>query len=242
MLEQAIAAARALDAALWFVRPDLGNVFQDAAGTTPVTAAGQPVGLLLDQQYGTILTAGPGYHLSQATAAKRPVLAVVGGEYCLVFDGNDDEMASTHSVQPTAEAMVMAYDRTSTGTGDSLMSHGPSGFASGCRLNIQANNSARVQLSSGNVVIGTEDGTQQVWSAVISSGSQSSRWGGVENATGVLTYTGFAGPVNVGRSTAGADYTAMNVFLASSIPSSPTLSQLRAIERYGASLAGAPFA
>lgn len=46
---------------------DLTTLFQDAAGTTPVTAPGQPVGLVLDKS-------GRGNHASQPTAAARPTL------------------------------------------------------------------------------------------------------------------------------------------------------------------------
>lgn len=37
--------------------PDFAGLYQDAAGTTPVTAVGQPVGLMLDRRFG--LTRGP---------------------------------------------------------------------------------------------------------------------------------------------------------------------------------------
>lgn len=43
------------------------TLFQDAVGTTPVTALGQPVGRMLDKS-------GRGNHLTQATAAARPTL------------------------------------------------------------------------------------------------------------------------------------------------------------------------
>jgi hypothetical protein len=51
-LERAgLIAARSVDAGIWYPAADLSNCWQDAAGTTPCTAEGQPVGLLLDQQY-----------------------------------------------------------------------------------------------------------------------------------------------------------------------------------------------
>lgn len=53
---------------VWYDPSDLSTLFQDAAGTTPVTAAGQPVGLMLDKS-------GNGNHASQHTASKRPVLS-----------------------------------------------------------------------------------------------------------------------------------------------------------------------
>lgn len=41
----------------WYDPSDLSTLFQDAAGTTPVTALGQPVGLMLDKRFG--LARGP---------------------------------------------------------------------------------------------------------------------------------------------------------------------------------------
>lgn len=39
----------------WYDPSDLNTLFQDAAGTTPVTAVGQPVGLVLDKSKGLVL-------------------------------------------------------------------------------------------------------------------------------------------------------------------------------------------
>ena len=52
----------------WYDPSDLSTMFQDAAGTTPVTAVEQPVGKILDKS-------GRGNHASQSTAASRPVLS-----------------------------------------------------------------------------------------------------------------------------------------------------------------------
>ena len=41
----------------WYDPSDLSTLFQDAAGTTPVTAAGQSVGLMLDKSQGLVLGA-----------------------------------------------------------------------------------------------------------------------------------------------------------------------------------------
>ena len=49
----------------WYDPSDLSTLFQDSAGTTPVTTAGQPVGLMLDKS-------GRGNHATQATSAARP--------------------------------------------------------------------------------------------------------------------------------------------------------------------------
>ena len=47
---------------------DFSMMFQDSAGTTPVTAVGQPVGLIKDKS-------GNGNDASQATSTKRPLLS-----------------------------------------------------------------------------------------------------------------------------------------------------------------------
>ena len=50
----------------WYDPSDLSTLFQDAAGSTPVTAVEQPVGRMLDKS-------GRGNHATQATTTKRPV-------------------------------------------------------------------------------------------------------------------------------------------------------------------------
>lgn len=50
----------------WYDPSDMSTLFQDAAGTVPVTAVEQPVGLVLDKS-------GRGNHATQATTTKRPI-------------------------------------------------------------------------------------------------------------------------------------------------------------------------
>jgi len=52
----------------WYDPSDFSTMFQDSAGSTPVTAVEQPVGKILDKS-------GRGNHASQSTAASRPVLS-----------------------------------------------------------------------------------------------------------------------------------------------------------------------
>lgn len=69
---------------VWYDPSDLTTLFQDSAGTTPVTAAGQPVGLMLDKS-------GNNNHATQSTAASRPTYQIAGtGRPYLFFDGVDD--------------------------------------------------------------------------------------------------------------------------------------------------------
>lgn len=68
---------------------DLTTMFQDAAGTIPVTGAGQPVGLIRDKS-------GRNNHASQTTSASRPILQrnATTGAYYLAFDGADDFLSA----------------------------------------------------------------------------------------------------------------------------------------------------
>ena len=104
-ITQAGAGGQSLDSAVralfangeqgaWYDPSDLSTMFQDSAGTTPVTAVGQSVGRILDKS-------GRGNHATQATAASRPVLQQDGnGKYYLAFDGVNDFL-STGSVDFT---------------------------------------------------------------------------------------------------------------------------------------------
>lgn len=74
---------------VWYDPSDLSTLFQDSAGTTPVTAAGQPVGRMLDKS-------GRGNHATQSTDANRPTLQIdAGGRYYLACDGSNDGMATS---------------------------------------------------------------------------------------------------------------------------------------------------
>jgi hypothetical protein len=56
------------DQGVWYDPSDFSTLFQDSAGTTPVTALEQPVGLMLDKS-------GRGNHATQPTATSRPVVS-----------------------------------------------------------------------------------------------------------------------------------------------------------------------
>jgi hypothetical protein len=53
---------------VWYDPSDMSTLFQDSAGTTPVTAVEQPVGLMLDKS-------GNNLHATQSTSTSRPVLS-----------------------------------------------------------------------------------------------------------------------------------------------------------------------
>lgn len=62
---------------------DLSTMFQDAAGTVPVTANGDPVGLIRDKS-------GNGNHATQTVSAARPTYRTEGILHWLESDGIDD--------------------------------------------------------------------------------------------------------------------------------------------------------
>jgi hypothetical protein len=73
---------------VWYDPSDLATLFQDTAGTTPVTTPGQTVALMLDKS-------GNGFHATQATTSRRPTYQVdAGGRGYLSFDGVDDWMVT----------------------------------------------------------------------------------------------------------------------------------------------------
>ena len=82
---------------------DLSTMFQDAAGTIPVTAAGQPVGLVKDKS-------GRNNHAYQTTSAARPLLQrnATTGAYYLAFDGSDDFLV-TSSINFTATDKISLF-------------------------------------------------------------------------------------------------------------------------------------
>ena len=86
----------------WYDPSDLSTMFQDAAGTTPVTADGQPVGKILDKS-------GNNNHASQATAAARPLYKTDGTFHWLQFDGVDDSLSTASfdlSLSTTASSFL----------------------------------------------------------------------------------------------------------------------------------------
>jgi len=89
-------------AGAWFDPSDLSTLFKDSAGTTPVTASGQPVGLMLDKS-------GRANHAVQATAAARPTHQVTPDR--ITLDKVDDRMTVTVPVGGFTGTMVLATDQ-----------------------------------------------------------------------------------------------------------------------------------
>lgn len=73
---------------------DLTTLFQDSAGTTPVTAAGQPVGLMLDKSRGLVrgaeLIANPSFDNGASDWTVDPAWTVAGGEATKAGTGSEN--------------------------------------------------------------------------------------------------------------------------------------------------------
>ena len=98
----------------WYDPSDMSALFQDAAGTTPVTAVEQPVGLMLDKS-------GRGNHATQATTTKRPVLSA--RKNILV----NTETLATQSVTTLAAKYILSF----WGTGSVTVSGASAGTLTG---------------------------------------------------------------------------------------------------------------
>lgn len=87
---------------VWYDPSDFSTMFQDTAGTTPVTAVGQSVALIRDKS-------GRGNHATQATAGSRPTLQQdATGRYYLSFDGVDDGLATANLAFTASDKIILA--------------------------------------------------------------------------------------------------------------------------------------
>jgi hypothetical protein len=88
---------------VWYDPSDFSTMFQDSAGTTPVTAVEQPVGRILDKS-------GRGNTATQATSASRPVLSARVNELLATAT------LATQNVTTRAATYTLAFSGTGTVT------------------------------------------------------------------------------------------------------------------------------
>lgn len=72
---------------VWYDPSDKSTLFQDVAGTVPVTKDGDPVALMRDKS-------GNGNHAVQSVSTSRPVYKTDGVLHWLQFDGVDDSFST----------------------------------------------------------------------------------------------------------------------------------------------------
>jgi len=86
----------------WYGPSDLSTLFQDSAGTTPVTTAGQPVGRMLDKS-------GNDNHATQAIAAARPIYQTSPDR--ITVNKVDDRLSVTVPTGGFEGTMVLGTDQ-----------------------------------------------------------------------------------------------------------------------------------
>lgn len=102
----------------WYDPSDLSTLYRDAAGTTPVTADGDPVGLMLDKS-------GNGNHASQALSVSRPRYRTDGTLHWLEFDGVYDFLRSSNVDFSTISAVSLfaAIKKNSDSSTGTILNH-----------------------------------------------------------------------------------------------------------------------
>jgi hypothetical protein len=108
----------------WYDPGDWSTLFQDTAGTVPVTATGQTVARINDKS-------GRGNHRTQATAAQRPALQVdASGRYYLLYDGVDDMMTASIDMSTTDALMTVSGLRKTLDNIAQIFFEASAGYAS----------------------------------------------------------------------------------------------------------------
>lgn len=133
-----------------YVSPSV--LWQDVARTTPVTAAGQPVGSW------ALFTATSVIYATQSTAGSRPLYQDSGGFPRLVFDGTDDFLLTPTITPGTDKAQLFAGVRkTSDGTAGALLE-----YSADISLNTGTLGMFAPSLAAANYLYRTRGSTAQV--------------------------------------------------------------------------------
>lgn len=93
---------------VWYDPSDMSTLFQDVAGTIPVTKDGDPVALMRDKS-------GNNNHAMQTVSAARPVYKTDGILHWLDFDGTDDRLEWENRVRGTSVAIACSSLETTYG-------------------------------------------------------------------------------------------------------------------------------
>lgn len=242
----AIAAATAAGAVLYYVKPDLSNAWQDSAATTPVTAVGQSVSRLT-AVVGSIA-------ISQGTLSAAPLLTQTpGGYYAMQFDGVDDflQTASQYWASGDNVTVIASGIPAETATNRVFIHSGTSGSVP--RYPYLAVNASDVATAVWRDDAGTGvaqcDGTlvlsdrPVVLSGVKSGNDHSLFTQGVQEGS---TVTATIGTTSFSRTRIGSATTTTGYFQGPislvCLGKTMTTPQRQAIERFAAYLAGAAYA
>jgi len=220
----------------WYDPSDLSTLFQDSAGTIPVTQADQPVGQMRDKS-------GNGFHLSQSIAAARPLYRSAGGLHWLEFDGVDDRMDFAAPLDMNTGTIIIGFvEPENRSARSALFSPSNAGFLS---LRLEGDARTMSKNDGGNHALVDTPGsfamTEQTAAAIRIDGGDifARREGGVEHTnstTGrdIFALTMFMAFNSVGQLAAAGDFFGA-VLHASHLPSGDVDNALRIINaRMGA--------
>lgn len=96
---------------VWYDPSDKSTLFQDVAGTVPVTKDGDPVALMRDKS-------GNGNHATQTVSAARPIYKTDGVLHWLYFDAVDDSLVIPINLEGKTVSLCLSYLQT---TGDAFV-------------------------------------------------------------------------------------------------------------------------
>lgn len=242
----AIAAARANNAALWYIGRTLTGVFEDSAGATQAVLGG-PIGLWRDRQYG--VGSALGFAASQATAANKPTLVSLASGYIgASFDGVNDFLS-------TAPNFIGA--NTAAYTLIASAQHSPSSVALGIRQiicdgrGVGVADSSFVTLHAGQGRYGlAAAGTLSPGVALTASATYAGGGGVLTmRRNGAVDFTGsvpvpapVSASVFIGQRNNSAEYWWGSVALASACSGVMPDADRVAIERFAAHLVGVAYA
>jgi len=97
------------DKGAWYDSSDLNTLFQDSAGTTPVTGANQPVGRWNNKISGQ----EAGFNITQSASANRPTTKLTGGKLVVDYNGTTQTLFGMNSVAGY-DALTMAVGQKKT--------------------------------------------------------------------------------------------------------------------------------
>lgn len=153
---------------VWYDPSDLTTLWQDTAGTVPVTADGQAVARIDDKS-------GNGKHATQADAAKRPLYKTSGGLSWLQFDGTDDFLVtSAIDFSATDKVTVFFGEKTTDALGfDGLFQFGNFAASGSIWAYRTANNlefKARGSSNTSAIIAAAASGSKAVTTASVNFG------------------------------------------------------------------------
>lgn len=158
---------------IWLDPSDFSTLYQDAAGTTPVTAVGQPVGLALDKRLGLALGA-------ELVSNPGPFTATAGWT------------GSAAALSVSAGALVV----TNSIGGTFAKAQGSIATVAGKFYSVQYTAGAHTSATAGALWIGTSVGGNQLLAL---SGTNGTRKTAVFLAQGTTTYIQFIGSSVLGE-------------------------------------------